>query len=96
MATKRAAAVDSCPGPSSEKKSKRQLSVNTFEKWQGQYDKDYGTLSWLRCVKDPSNRTLVSELWCEVCRKYEARIFGSKNFSKVSKAGFQHYRLHRK
>ena len=67
----------------SGKKSKRQIFVKTFEKWQGQFDKDYNTLSWLGCVKDRSDRSLVSLILCEICKKYETKICSSKNFSKV-------------
>ena len=65
----------------SEKKGRRQITVRTFEKWQGQYIPAHESLTWLQCDKDPSDKTLISELWCEPCRKYEARMKGQKNFS---------------
>ena len=65
-----------------DKKTKRQITVKTFERWQGQYNAEYQSLSWLRCDRDQRDRTLVSLLWCVVCRKYEANIRGYKNFSK--------------
>ena len=65
----------------SEKKDRRQVTVRTFEKWQGQYNPAHESLTWLRCDKDPNDRSLVSVLWCEPCRKYEARIKGQKSFS---------------
>ena len=40
-------------------------------------------MSWLRCDLDPQDRSLVSVLWCDVCRKYEDRIRGQKNFSRA-------------
>ena len=55
----------------------------TVERWQGQYNTHHENLTWLRCDKDPSNKSLVSVLWCEPCRKYEAQIKGQKNFSSV-------------
>ena len=64
-----------------EKKDRRQITVRTFEKWQGQYNTPHESLTWLRCDKDPNDRSLVSVLWCEPCRKYEARIRGQKSFS---------------
>ena len=66
----------------SEKKlDKRQVTVNTFGKWQGQYNTSYETLTWLRCDKDTSDRGVVSSLYCDICRKYESRIKAQKNFS---------------
>ena len=56
--------------------------VKTFEKWQGLYNKNYQTLSWLKCVKDGRDRSLV-DLQCEVCKKYESKICSQKNFSKA-------------
>ena len=66
---------------SSTKRNKRQVSVATFEKWQRQYDSDYQSVLWLRCTKDDNDRSLVSTLWCDVCRQHEARITGMSNFS---------------
>ena len=57
--------------------------MKTFERWQGQYNTEHKSLSWLRCERDPRDKTLVSVLWCEVCQKYEARIRGQKSFSKA-------------
>ena len=62
---------------------KCQLSVNTFKRWQEQYEKEHSSLSWLRCDQDQPDKTLVSALRYEMCRKYEARIRGQKNFSKA-------------
>ena len=81
---KKAAATGGTELPCPEKKAKRRISMNTFEKWQRQFNREHETLSWLRCTKDKQNRSLVEFLWCEVCRKYESRICSSKNFSKVN------------
>ena len=71
-----------CSSSSSElKKSKRQNTVSTFEKWQRQFDSEHHTLTWLHCDKDHLDRNLVSSLWCEVCRKYESKIVGMRNLS---------------
>ena len=70
--------------PCPEKKAKRQISMNTFEKWQRQFSREHETLSWLWCMKDKQNRSLIKFLWCEVCRKYKSRIWSLENFSKVN------------
>ena len=64
-----------------DKKDKHQITVRTFEKRQSQYNPSHSSLTWLQCEKESSYRSLVSVLWCEPCRKYEARIKGQKNFS---------------
>lgn len=70
----------SSSGPAA-KKSRRQVSLSTFEKWQKQFDKDYQSLSWLQCTKDPIDRTIVSTLFCRVCRQYESKIESMRNYS---------------
>ena len=52
---------------------REKVSITTFERWQKQFDRNYHRL-WLRCEKDPSNRSLVLTLFCEVCRIYEDKI----------------------
>ena len=47
-----------------------------IERWQGQYNAPHVSLTWLRCDKDPSNRSLMFVLRCEPCQKYEAQIKG--------------------
>ena len=51
----------------------------TFNKLKIQFDRDYDSLSWLRC--ETSDNALVENLWCHACRKYESAITGLKNFS---------------
>ena len=63
------------------RKTGAMITVRTFEIWQEQYNAPHKNLTWLRCDKDWSDRSLVFVLWCELCRKYEARIKGQKNFS---------------
>ena len=77
---KRAAESDAS-GPS--KKSKRQVSLSTFKKWQAQLEREHQTMTWLRCDTDESNPTLVDTLWCHACRTNEAKIIGMKNYSSV-------------
>ena len=66
---------------SSSKNQKHQVTVATFEKWLRENDREYQTLHWLRCEKDPDDRSLVSTLWYVVCRKYEKRIISLRNYS---------------
>lgn len=63
------------------KKNRRQITVTTFEMWQSNYNASHKSLTWLQCDTDPSDRSLVSLLWREPCRKYESRIKGLKSFS---------------
>ena len=77
MATKRSSDL-SIASSSQPKQAKRQVTVATFRKWQTQQEKDYKTLSWLRC--DKQNK-FVEKLWCATCRKFEDRLQGVRNFS---------------
>ena len=70
-------------GASKTKQSKKQVSKETFQKWQRTYEKEYQSMTWLHAEVDKRDKTLVSTLWCVVCREYEARISGHKNFSRV-------------
>ena len=36
---------------------------------------------WLRCDRDKDDRLLVSTVYCKVCREYENKIIGMRNFS---------------
>ena len=40
-------------------------------------------MAWLRADTDDQDKSLVSTLWCVVCRKYETKICGHKNFSRA-------------
>ena len=40
-------------------------------------------MAWLRTEMEALDKSLVSTLWCVVCRKYETRICGLKNFSRA-------------
>ena len=73
------------PAFSSSSCKKRKVTLTTFNKWKLQFEKDHGTMSWLRC--DTSNDDRVEMLWCETCRKHEAANTGMKNFSKAWIAG---------
>ncbi len=63
------------------KRSKRQVSFATFERWKSQFDREHHSLLWLSCKKDPSDRSIVSTLYCEVCQKYESKFEGLRNYS---------------
>lgn len=79
-ARKRNTAVGSNDG-SKTKRSKRQVSKETFQKWQRTYEKEHQSMAWLRADMDEQDKSIVSKLWCVVCRKYETSICGLKNFS---------------
>ena len=53
---------------SKSKKQKRQVSLAMFRHWQTEKEREYQTLSWLRC--DKINES-VELLWCASCRKFE-------------------------
>ena len=73
--------------PSSACPSKKRKVMNaTFQKWQRQYERDYQTLSWLRCELD-GDKTHVASLYCEVCPKYEPSIQLLCNFSQAWMTG---------
>ena len=57
-----------------EKRSRRQVTVATCEKWQRECDRDYQTLLCLRYDVDTANRSLVDTLWCEPTKRgYDTR-----------------------
>ena len=59
--------ASSSSSSSGSKIARRQVTVATFEKWQRQFDSDHQSLLWLRYMKDRSDSSLVSTLWCDVC-----------------------------
>ncbi len=59
------------------------MQISTFDKWKRDMDKNYSTLTWLCCEVDKKNRSLVSSMFCKVCREYEDRIVSLRNFSPV-------------
>ena len=81
IAFKRSATAISHPLKS--KKIYRQVSKETFIKWQRLHEREFQAMSWLRCSLDHSDKSLMSTLWCEICCKYERRIEGKKNFSRA-------------
>lgn len=68
---------------SSSKQPRRQAKKETFLKWQRAYEKDHQSMAWLRADMDTQDKSLVSTLWCVVCRRYESQLNGNKNFSKA-------------
>ena len=72
-----------CPSSSqtSGGKTKHQVSVSSFEKWQHEFEHEYQTILWLRCDKYDANRSLAAMLYCEVCRRFEDRTQSTRNFS---------------
>ena len=65
------------------KRPKRQVSKETFFKWQQTYEREHLSTVWLRADIDDKDKSPVSTLWCVVCRNYEGKICGHKNFSKA-------------
>ena len=65
------------------KQPKRQVSKDTFLKWQQNYEKEHQSMTWLRASMDQQDKSVVSTLWCVVCREYENRICGYRNFSRT-------------
>ena len=57
-------------------------------------EKEYQTLSWLRCNKttEPGQK-YIELLWCTACRKFEDKIRGVKNFSTAWIAGSANQKL---
>ena len=84
-------------GPSSScasktKQSKRQVSKETFHKWQRTYEREHQSLTWLRAEMDDQDKSLVSTLWCAVCGQYETRICGLKNVSRAWISGSSNHK----
>ena len=76
----------SSSGASKTRQSKRQVSKETFHKWQWTYKREHQsmTMACRLCAEmDDQGKSLVSTLWCVVCRQYETRICGPKNFSRA-------------
>ena len=48
------------------------MQVSTFDQWKRDMDRTYKAL--LSCEVDKKNRSLVSSMFCKVCREYEDRI----------------------
>ena len=71
---------------------RRQVQVSTFEKWLKELDKEHSTLHWLQCDRDRADRSLLSTLWCKVCREYESKIVGMRNFSSAWISGSSNHR----
>jgi len=57
-----------------------------FDKWQWTYKREHQSMTMacrLLCaekIMDDQGKSLVFTLWCVVCRQYETRICGPKNF----------------
>ena len=48
---------------------------------------------WLCADMDDQDRSIVSTLWCVVCRKYETRMCGLKNFSRAWIDGSSNHKM---
>ena len=57
--------------------------------------REHQSMTWLCTEVDNRDRSLVSTLWCVVCRQYETRICGLKNFSTAWIDGLCNYKTSR-
>ena len=58
---------------------KRTIQLDTFKKWQRDFDKEIKSITWLDCVT--SGKKEVVALRCTVCYRFKERIQSSRNFS---------------
>ena len=54
--------VSGCSSSSASKRSKRQVTVATYENGREEFDRSYQTLLWLRYDVDAANRSIVDTL----------------------------------
>ena len=47
-------------GSSASKKSRRQISLSTFTQWQTRYDREFQSMSWLKCKTDPQDSRFLT------------------------------------
>ncbi len=79
---KRASSVTSTDSESGAVK-RRKVSFATYQKWKGELDKDFSTLTWLDCeTSGTGTKKTVEKLKCAACIKYESRIESKRNYSK--------------
>ena len=61
---------------------KRKVTVATYQKWREDFDKELKTVSWLDSETEVENgKKCVKKLKCSVCKKFESKITGRRNFS---------------
>ncbi len=66
--------------------------MTTFKQWKSTYEREYQTLTWLRCKTDDLFPSLVDTLTCSVCQKFESHIQSLKNFSVAWITGSSNHR----
>ena len=74
--------VSSDSTPSAAKR--RKVNVATFQKWKGDLDQEWYTLSWLDCETSGvgSKKTVEKEkLKCKVCMQFQSAIEHQRNYS---------------
>ncbi len=69
---------------------KRGVTVATFEKWKLENDKAVNTKTWLEY--DAADRFNVVKIKCGVCRRFEDKVRGCRNFSPAFIAGTENLR----
>ena len=62
--------------------ARRRVDYATFQKWQRDLDREYQTLSWLKCSTEKERgKKVVDKLKCKACSEFVDRIRSRKNFS---------------
>ncbi len=74
------------PGPS----KRRCVSHSTFKKWQNELDKEFQAMSWLDCEVSGAK---ITKLACKICRKFETKIVGRRNYSNKWVVGAESVRI---
>ena len=64
-----------------ESSKRRKVKSATVDKWILDYDKTLSTSTWMQYER--SDRSHVSKIFCSICKRYEDRIKGSRNFNRA-------------
>ena len=80
-------------GASIVKQCIRQVSKDTFQKWQQTHEKEHPSMMCLCAEMDGQDKSLVSMLWCFVCRQYKIRICGHKSISRAWIDGSSNHKM---
>jgi len=62
-------------------------------KWQRTYEREHQSMVRLHAELDDQDKSLVSTLWCVVCRQYETRMCGPKDFSRAWIDGSSNHKM---
>jgi len=72
---------------------KRHPKTKQVHKWQRTYEREHQSMVWLHAELDDQDKSLASTLWCVVCRQYETRMCGPKNFSRAWIDGSSNHKM---